>query len=1243
MLLRRSVLVVAIGLVPVSACNCDELLGGLPAPIAVLTHGEDETPPLPYLEVGIAPTTLGQTAAVTLVLKNVGNLALQVSDVTTAADVELCPAPSAAFQISEPAGPTRAFTLDEGKEQTITVGFTPTNGAPSCTVVEVRSDDVASPVLRAVLTGQGDAPQLCADRAIIDFGEVFVGDSKDDLVHLTSCGTRPITVTQASLDEQFPDPFTAGGVATGSPLAPGAAIDIPVTFNPLVVDSWSLANGTSGTITLTTDATQAADYRIELIGTSRRPPSCVIQVVPASVQFGNVGEGRTSTQRVFVRNIGELPCTFSSAAVRAPAGSFSSVLVDLTGGAVLQQAQSGSIDVTFAPTSIAGTESGFLDVVTDDPVSPNFAVPLQGTSVEVTPCFLEATPTALNWGAQPLFRSSEREVVLTNVGVEDCVVTDLDLNPGEPEFRVIEPPMTQLGDTLPPPFDSIFGGMFGAFVPSGETVTFIVSYRPETVANHVGNVHFVYKELGGSIINPNPDQSLDVPLAGAGLAPCISVTPLDVDFGTVAVGATADRNVQVSNCGGVELFIRGINIRGGSHPDFHVQAAPTIPSSVLPGQGVTVTVRAAPTATGIAQASAAMYGQLEVLSDVEPQLVGLRANAPGTCTGLSCSPTNLDFGEVIVGDTLVRSFVCQNPTGAPIPVAPTVPAPFEILSAPDTIPPGGAGVFTVRYTAADTTLDTATITVGANTCTGGAATVAVRGNGTDDELPPCPQPTSFTPEALWEWDGDGQAPASRQTWSTPLVSRLQDDNGDGMVTRADTPRVVFISFDPDDAPEYLTAGGISGSEEQVNDPVPGVLRAVDGASGQEVWTNIDQAARLNSSVTPGLMDLDGDGCVEIIGQKWVLLPGVEAIPNGPKVHGKFARGNLLAFDCTGRVKWESQEWTRDPNELEDGGGVTVGDVDGDGFGEVAVGDHLYDHNGRLLWRGGRGTGSAGHGPTSVLVDVDGVPGLELVAGATAYRANGTILWDNLDNVSFDGHPAVADLDGNGTNEVVFRSGELAVFDGATGAIRFGPINPPTRMAMGPECEPAPAGSEEEDPCNIIPNNPALLDVDGDGDLEIAVASQEILIVYQHTLTEVWRATIWDGTGASGPAGFDFEADGTQNVVYADEGDLWSYGPTGSPVYDADRQSVTMFEYTPIADIDNDGHANLLAGSNEPMFDTAQGLDAWQNGGTRWAQARGIWNQHAYVEEIVSELGAPVWNDGPTPLPGFRTASAQCVP
>jgi hypothetical protein len=318
-------------------------------------------------------------------------------------------------------------------------------------------------------------------------------------------------------------------------------------------------------------------------------------------------------------------------------------------------------------------------------------------------------------------------------------------------------------------------------------------------------------------------------------------------------------------------------------------------------------------------------------------------------------------------------------------------------------------------------------------------------------------------------------------------------------------------------------------------------------------------------------------------------------------------------------------------------------MDGDGFAEIAIGATLYDHNGNVRFRGTSGTGSTGHGPTSVIADVDGQPGLELVAGSTVYRADGSILWDRTDDIG-DGHPAVADLDGDGMNEVVIRNAEITVLNGLNGATRAGPKHPPTDINMGDECEPGTQAEGEDDPCNIIPTNTAIMDVDGDGDLEIAVSAQGALLVYRADLSELYRAQIWDGTGASGPAGFDFEADGTQNVVYSDEGNVWSWTSTGSTIYDAERQSVTMMEYATIADIDNDGHANILAGSNEPQFDLADGLDAFENTGTKWANARAMWNQHAYAEELISELGTPTWVDsGPATLHGFRTTSARCIP
>ncbi|MFZ9889086.1 MAG: FG-GAP repeat domain-containing protein, partial [Myxococcota bacterium] len=175
----------------------------------------------------------------------------------------------------------------------------------------------------------------------------------------------------------------------------------------------------------------------------------------------------------------------------------------------------------------------------------------------------------------------------------------------------------------------------------------------------------------------------------------------------------------------------------------------------------------------------------------------------------------------------------------------------------------------------------------------------------------------------------------------------------------------------------------------------------------------------------------------------------------------------------------------------------------------------------------------------------------------------------------------------------------------------------------------------------IPTHQAIMDIVGLPGLEIAVSNTEVLLVYDRNLNELWRAGIGDYTGASGPVGFDFEADGKTNVTYSDETRVWVYNATGVKIYDAERGSVTMTETVAIADIDNDGHANVLVGSNEPQFGISYGLDALTNTGVSWAHARGMWNQHAYVEDLVGELGALLPPSSQGALQGFRTASAAC--
>ena len=226
-------ILLALGTDTVVGCTCDEVLGQAPAPDAVLVFQAQTTPPLDNLVIGVAASPIGQAATTAFTIENRGNVGLDISDVVIAGDPVLCPAPSAGFVILQPdqtADTARTLAVAAGASATVTVQFTASSGQPACAVVEVRSNDPDSPVLKARISGQGDAPQLCADRGLVDFGTLTVGERREEVVTLTSCGTRPFTLQAATLNAQFPEPFELVTAVTSQTLDVGAALPLTVAF-----------------------------------------------------------------------------------------------------------------------------------------------------------------------------------------------------------------------------------------------------------------------------------------------------------------------------------------------------------------------------------------------------------------------------------------------------------------------------------------------------------------------------------------------------------------------------------------------------------------------------------------------------------------------------------------------------------------------------------------------------------------------------------------------------------------------------------------------------------------------------------------------------------------------------------------------------------------------------------------------------------------------------------------------------
>jgi hypothetical protein len=151
---------------------------------------------------------------------------------------------------------------------------------------------------------------------------------------------------------------------------------------------------------------------------------------------------------------------------------------------------------------------------------------------------------------------------------------------------------------------------------------------------------------------------------------------------------------------------------------------------------------------------------------------------------------------------------------------------------------------------------------------------------------------------------------------------------------------------------------------------------------------------------------------------------------------------------------------------------------------------------------------------------------------------------------------------------------------------------------------------------------SVVDFDGDQAADVAASACDIFALHDVTgagLTPLFQAWVQDYSGGSGSTAFDFLGDGTPEPVYSDEINAyaWSF-EDGSWVEKLalPRNSATWMEYPVVADVDNDGSAEILVMSQSG----APALQVFGDAEDRWIQARRIWNQHAYSVTNVREDG-----------------------
>ena len=163
-----------------------------------------------------------------------------------------------------------------------------------------------------------------------------------------------------------------------------------------------------------------------------------------------------------------------------------------------------------------------------------------------------------------------------------------------------------------------------------------------------------------------------------------------------------------------------------------------------------------------------------------------------------------------------------------------------------------------------------------------------------------------------------------------------------------------------------------------------------------------------------------------------------------------------------------------------------------------------------------------------------------------------------------------------------------------------------------------------------PGPPCVADFDGDGDAEIAWASSGTFNLYELDGTSVWSQSIDDSSGLAACSGYDIDGDGAFEVLYADQATFHIFdGATGTVRFtQSGHASGTLWEYPSVADIDNDGSAEVLFSSNNYWMTGWGGITAMGHSGDGWPKSGTTWHVHDFAVSNINPDGTVPANPDP---------------
>ncbi|HEY1486940.1 MAG TPA: choice-of-anchor D domain-containing protein [Micromonosporaceae bacterium] len=327
--------------------------------------GQPASPALSIPQTNFGGVAVGKSATATIVAT--ANRTVTVTAMSTTAPFSL-------------AAPKLPVTLTAGQALHIPATFAPTEPGSTTGVATLSVTDGTKPVtLGSALQGTAVQPGFSAQPATLAFGDVAVGSTKALTAGFTNTGATNERISAVTGPGA---PFQAGALPTvGTTVAPGQTVAVSVSFAPAktgAVTATMKVAGPDGTGTATLTANGVTGHK-------------QLSITPASIPFGTVPVGASTTKVLTVANTGNLNVTITKA---APPGPPFVVHTPIPEGQVLTPGDSLQVPVTYAPTATGAAKGSYL--INADDGNGQRTIALTGTGAKVAGTSLPS-PAAGGW------------------------------------------------------------------------------------------------------------------------------------------------------------------------------------------------------------------------------------------------------------------------------------------------------------------------------------------------------------------------------------------------------------------------------------------------------------------------------------------------------------------------------------------------------------------------------------------------------------------------------------------------------------------------------------------------------------------------------------------------------------------------------------------------------------------------------------------------------------------------------